>query len=82
MIFSQGHAVTLTFKRATLMLCATCCLNMAIISVKKFKNPTSNKKLWAGHNFASRSCCDLSDSNVACAYCTQCYLCTYQVSCA
>jgi len=34
--------------------------------------------------FAARSCCDLdlqgSDTNFARAYCTHCYLCTYQVS--
>ena len=33
-ILLQGHAVTLTFKVATQMLCLTCRLNMAIISVK------------------------------------------------
>jgi len=30
----QGHAVTLTFKVATQMLCATRRLNMVVISVK------------------------------------------------
>jgi len=34
MILLQGHAVTLTFKVAALMLRATRRLNMAIISVK------------------------------------------------
>jgi len=34
MILLQGHAVTLTFKVATKMLCATCHPNMVIISVK------------------------------------------------
>ena len=33
-ILLQGHAVTLTFKVATQMLCATRRLNMVIISVK------------------------------------------------
>jgi len=41
-ILLQGHAVTLTFKVATQMLLATRHLNMVIISVKKFKNPTLN----------------------------------------
>jgi hypothetical protein len=36
MILLQGHAVTLTFKVATKMLCATRRLNMVIISVKYF----------------------------------------------
>jgi len=59
----QGHAVTLTFKVATQMLRVTHCLNMVIISVKE---------LWAGHDFAARSCCDLDfpfqgiDPNVVC----------------
>ena len=42
-ILLQGHAVTLTFKVATQMLRETRHLNMVIISVKKFKNPTLNK---------------------------------------
>ena len=41
-ILLQGHAVTLTFMIATQMMRATCCLNMAIISVK---NSTSNYKV-------------------------------------
>jgi len=35
MILLQGHAVTLTFKVATQMLCATRHLNMVIISLKQ-----------------------------------------------
>jgi len=35
MILLQGHAVTLTSKVATQMLCATCHFNIVIISVKK-----------------------------------------------
>jgi len=57
--------VTLTFKVAAQMLHATCPLKMVIISVKLFQIT----KLWAGHDFAARSCCDLdlhgSDPNVA-----------------
>jgi len=33
-ILLQGHAVTLTFKVATQMLCVTRRLNMVVISVK------------------------------------------------
>jgi len=48
---------------------ATRRLNMVIISVKLFRNLTSNNELWAGHDFAARSCCDLelqgSDPNIA-----------------
>jgi len=51
--------VTLNFKVATQMMHTTHRLNMVIISMKYFKNPTSKTKLWAGHNFAARSCCDL-----------------------
>jgi len=53
MILLQGHAVTLTFKVATQMLRATRRLNMVIISVKYFRNPTSNNKVigW------TRFCC-------------------------
>jgi len=40
-------------------------------------------KLWAVHDFATRSCCDLdlqgSDPNVVRAYYTHCYLFTYKV---
>ena len=39
----QGRAVTLTFKVGTQMLRATR-VNMVIISVKYFRNPTSNNK--------------------------------------
>jgi len=115
-ILLKGHTVTLTFKVATQMLCATRRLNMVIIYMK-FLNRTSNNevmgrtrlcwkvmlwtwpsksdpnvahdmmsqyddhlwfffckiwlqmtKLWAGNDFAARSCCDLhlqsSDPNV------------------
>jgi len=41
----QGGAVTLTFKVATQMLRATRRLNMVIISVKYFLNPTSNNNV-------------------------------------
>ena len=41
----QGHTVTLTCKVATQMLRATCHFNMVIISVKYFRNPTSNNKV-------------------------------------
>jgi len=41
----QGHAVTLTFKVATQMLRATRRFNMVIISVKYFRNPTSNNNV-------------------------------------
>jgi hypothetical protein len=70
MILLQGHAVTLTFKVATQMLRATHRLNMVIISVKYFKIRLQIMKLWTGHDFAARSCCDLdiqgSDPDVAC----------------
>ena len=60
--------MTLTFKVAAKMLHVTRRLNMVIIPVKLFQNLTTNKKLWAGHDFAARSCCDLdlqvSDPNV------------------
>jgi len=69
MILLKGHAVTLTFKVAAQMLHVTRRLNMVIISVKLFQNLTTNKELWARHNFAARSCCDLDlrgiDPNVA-----------------
>jgi len=38
----QGLAVTLTFKVGTQMLRATRRVNVVIISVKKFRNTTSN----------------------------------------
>jgi len=41
----QGRAVTLTFKVGTQMLCATRHLNMVVISVKLFLNPTSNNEV-------------------------------------
>ena len=41
----KGHAVTLTFKVATQMLRVTRRVNMVIISVKYFRNPTSNNKV-------------------------------------
>jgi len=41
----QGRAVTLNFKVATQMLHATRRLNMVIISVKYFRNPTSNNNV-------------------------------------
>jgi len=45
MILLQGHAVTLTFKVATQILRATRRLNMVVISVKYFRNPTSNNEV-------------------------------------
>ena len=45
MILLQGQALTLTFKVATQMLRATRHLNMVIISVKLFQNPTSNSEV-------------------------------------
>jgi len=53
MILLQGNAVTLTFKVATQMLRATRRLNMVIISVKYFLNPTSNNKVMG----RTRFCC-------------------------
>jgi len=44
-ILQQGHAVTLTFKVATQMMRATRRLNMVIISVKYFQNPTSKNNV-------------------------------------
>jgi len=41
----QGHALTLTFKVGTQILRATRRLNMVIISVKLFQNPTSNNEV-------------------------------------
>ena len=41
----QGHAVNLTFKVGTQMLRATGRLNMVVISVKLFQNPTSNNEV-------------------------------------
>jgi len=61
--------VTLTFKVATQTLRATRHRNMVIISVKYFRNQTSNNKVMGQHDFAARSCCDLdlqgSEQNVA-----------------
>ena len=45
MILLQGRAVTLTFKVGTQMLRATRRVNMVIISVKYFRNLTSNNKV-------------------------------------
>jgi len=53
MILLQGHAVTLTFKVAMQVLRATCRLNMVIISVKYFRNPTSNNNVIC----RTRFCC-------------------------
>jgi len=53
MILLQGHALTLTFKVATQMLRVTRRLNMVIISVKKFRNPTSNNEVMG----QTRFCC-------------------------
>jgi len=52
-ILLQGHAVTLTFKEATQMLRATRRLYMVIISLKKFRNPTSNNEVMG----LTRFCC-------------------------
>ena len=41
----QGRAVTLTFKVGTQMLRATRRLNMVVISVILFQNPTSNNEV-------------------------------------
>ena len=41
----QGRAVTLNFKVGTQMLRATHGLNMVVISVKLFLNPTSNNEV-------------------------------------
>ena len=49
----QGHALTLTFKAGTLILRATGRLNMVIISVKQFQNPTSNNEVMGRTQF----CC-------------------------
>ena len=57
--FDESHAATLTFKVASQMLLATCCLNMVIIYVKKIEIRHQITKLWVGHDFAARSCCDL-----------------------
>jgi len=56
MILLQGHAVTLTFKVATQMLYATRRLSMVIISVKYFRNPTSNNKVIGRTQF----CCKVA----------------------
>jgi len=53
MILLKGHAVTLTFKVATQMLPTTHHLNMGIISVKYFRNPTSNNEVMG----RTRFCC-------------------------
>jgi len=47
----KGHAVTLTFKVAAQILHATCRLNMVIISVKLFRNMTSNNKVMGRTRF-------------------------------
>jgi len=45
MILLQGHAVTLTFNVASQMSQQTRHLNMVIIFVKYFYNPTSNNEV-------------------------------------
>jgi len=45
MTLLKGHAVTLTFKVATQLLHETRHLNMVIISVKYFRNVTSNNEV-------------------------------------
>jgi len=52
----QGRAVTLNFKVATLMLRATRRLNMVIISVKYFRNLTSNNNVMG----RTRICCKVA----------------------
>jgi len=47
----QDNAVTLTFKVVTQMLHATRRLNMVIISVKYFRNPTLNNKVMGRTRF-------------------------------
>ena len=53
MIFLQGRAVTLTFKLGTQMLRETRRVNMVIISVKYFRNQTSNNEVMG----RTRFCC-------------------------
>jgi len=55
-ILQQGHAVTLTFKVATQMMRVTRLLNMVIISVKYFRNPTSNYNVMG----RTRICCKVA----------------------
>jgi len=54
-ILLQCHAVTLTFKVATQMLRAI----WWSFLWNSFKIQLQITKLWAGHDFAARSCCDL-----------------------
>jgi len=56
MILLQGHAVTLTLKVATQILYATRRLSMVIISVKYFRNLTSNNKVIG----RTRFCCKVA----------------------
>ena len=69
MILMEGHAVTLTFKVATQMLCATRVSIWWSFLWNSFEIRLQITKLWAGHEFAARSHCDLdlqgSDPNVA-----------------
>jgi len=51
MILLQGRAVTLNFKVATQILRVTRRLNMVIISVKYFQNPTLNNKVMGRTRF-------------------------------
>jgi len=55
----QGHAVTLTFNVATQILRATRRLNMVIIYVGWFLNPTSNNKFLGRTRLSATSCCDI-----------------------
>ena len=53
--------MTLTFKVATQMLRATRRLNMVIIFLWNiFEIPLQITTLWAGHDFATRSCFDIA----------------------
>jgi len=65
----QGHAVTLTFKVETQILCATHPRTMVIISVKQCGNPTSKNKVMGRTRFCFKVMCDLDfqgrDPNVA-----------------
>jgi len=64
----KGHAVTLTLKSDP-NVARDMLSNMMIIYVKKCKIRLKITKLWAGHDFAVRSCCDIdlqgSSLNVA-----------------
>jgi len=55
-ILLQDNAVILTFKVVTQMLRATRRLNMVIISVKYFQNPTSKNKVMG----RTRFCCKVA----------------------